>query len=458
MFRSFLNSFRRQKTVVAKRRSVSLSIDRFEDRLVPASVSNAGGYVIPNVQVETVYYGSAWTDATNAQNPQLRQEAKDLNAFASDITQSSYMNSLSQYTGLGYQQVNLPWVSFRAPYGAAPGKGSFIGSDSIATGALNAAGNVDEVAIVNSLKADIASGKLPAPDANKLYMVFMAPGMRSQFDVTNANGGGHHAAFMTSSGPAYYAIIDNPADGFAAAGMPAQATAFQKFTATASHELVESITNPADWDKVPADGGSANIPAWIDSAGNEIGDITQSTPPAGGVMSTIDGYLVQKYWSQTAGTSVAPGGVDYAALLQVPATLQGTHFTLTALQAGWKPTAQLQFEDVTISANPGLANFHATWLGTDGQFADAYGTLQVSGGLSVNLVVKRSTDNAVLYVGTLAAPTGNWTSGIEISPEKIGDSAFFGVQDTSSASSVDWNYVNGAYPPIPVHKGPITWA
>jgi hypothetical protein len=61
----------------------------------------------------------------------------------------------------------------------------------------------------------------------------------------------------------------------------------------------------------------------------------------------VDGYLVQKYWSNKDGTSIAPGGTDYQDLKQVPADLSVAHFTLTSLQQGAKTAAEFQIVALT---------------------------------------------------------------------------------------------------------------
>ena len=395
--------------------------------MVPATVSYTNlGVVIPNVQVEAVYYGSAWTNASAAQNPELKQEAKDLNSFLADITQSSYMTGLAQYSGTAYFQL-FGGLGLAVPYGATPGKGQFMGSDAVAGGAPNDSGNLDEITIVNSLKQEIAKGNLKAPTADTLYMVFLPPGLRSQYDVSQSFGG-HHAVFTTSNGRAFYAVIDYPVASFQSTGYPGLLTNVQRLTAVASHEMVEAISDPADLDQVDSASNTGKLPAWTGAGGTEIGDITQSSPPAGGALSLVDGYVVQKYWSESAKTSVAPGGVDYAPLTQIPTAQNGDHFTLTALVAGSKPTPQLQF---AITATPGLSTFTGSWQGTDGKLDNIVGTLQVSGGRSLNVTITRASDNTVLFVGILSTPNDDWSWGVELSGKTAGGVAMFGVEDYS---------------------------
>jgi hypothetical protein len=425
--------------------------------MVPAGVSyTAAGAIIPNVKVENVFYGSAWTSTSDANNPELRQQATDLNAFITDITKSSYMSGLSQYSGVYYNQLNLGTYHLAMPYGGAPGTGQFVGSDYVKGGSLNTNGNLDEATIVATFKQEIANGKLKAPDANTLYMVYLAPGEKSQFDVSAADGGGHHAVFATANGPAYYAIVDSPIDNFfKPTNMPATATNFQKLTAITSHEMVEALTNPADWDKVDSASSSANKPAWTDSAGNEIGDIAQNSPPAGGVMSMVDGFMVQKYWSNKDKTSVAPGGTDYKTMTAIPTELTGAHFTLTALQTGAKATAQLQITYITLGTKAGTATFSGLYQDVNGLKEVISGTLTVNGqSLSITAT---DTASKTVFTGTVSAPLGNWRSGVELrGTSAIGGYTMFGVEDggsivldPSGPPSYGGLGDGAQYPPIP---------
>src|SRR5262249_30490283 len=78
------------------------TLDALEDRRLMATVTSPNVYapIIPNVQIETVYYGSAWTG--QAGNPtlsaELSAEWKDLDQFFGAITDSHYLDGLSQYS------------------------------------------------------------------------------------------------------------------------------------------------------------------------------------------------------------------------------------------------------------------------------------------------------------------------------------------------------------------------
>jgi hypothetical protein len=429
-------------------KSVPLRLEALEDRMVPATVANpTGGPIIPNVHVQSVYYGSVWSDPNAANYPQLKQEANDLDKFLGTIVGSDYMNGLSQYRGVAYKPMSFGTATLSLPVAATPGKGSFLGRDAAALGALNANGNLNESTIVNSLKQEIASGKLQKPDYNTLYMVFLPPGVRSQVDVTKGFGG-HHAVFASSNGPAYYAIIEH--------GSLSNPGTFQQLTVTASHELVESVTNPADWDRVDSPANNANNPAWLDKAGNEIGDIAQNSPPASGLNSVVDGYVVTKYWSEKDKTSIAPSGTDVKALTDIPTELTGAHFTMWTLQPnGQRSKSELQISYITLGVSGSQPNFTGYWKDANGQLVEVEGRLSVVGS-TVSVWVNRKSDKLRLLTGTLSTPNGYWRSGVEVSGTNANGFALFGVEDDGSLTPVTSSGSGPTgVPTPPPHKGPI---
>jgi hypothetical protein len=293
MFKSLKRSGR---STPAPRATVKPRLEELEDRRLMAAVTWNGGITIPNVSVDTIYWGSAWTAQGN--NSEAAANATALNGFFSDITQSSYLNGLSQYWGL--MPVAGVWIPTN------PGPGRFGGADWVTSEPydpnLREGFLLSESAITSMISSEIASGNVEAPSVNTLYFVYLPPGVQDLTDLQgNANGpyAGHHSSFTDGSGNTFfYAVIQYPTSGGIPGGSLGTESNFQYLTELSSHELVEAISNPQ---------GNA----WFDtSTGNEIGDITQQSPPPGGAMSLVDGYAVQKYWSQVDNTSIAPGGRD----------------------------------------------------------------------------------------------------------------------------------------------------
>jgi hypothetical protein len=382
-----------------------LGVEHLEDRRLMSVVTNpAPNPIIPNVQVETVFYGSVWssgqqvTGYQNINGVELTNEAQDLDQFFATITKSSYMDGLSQYTGSN----------------GAPGHGQFIGADFVA--GLSPNGNnpanwsmsqttsLSDQQIQGMLQGEMNSNRIPAPDGNKLYMVFLPPGV----GVADGSGGGHHGSFTTTSGVrAYYAIIDHPLSGFSP-GLGNSLTRLQQLTLVASHEMVEAITDPMVNYRT----------AWIDRnsklldplSGQEIGDITQNQPPPGGWIAIDAGYVVQKYWSEQAQTSLAPGGSDFQPLQSVISTfpLTGINFSLYSEQNGQYVAIPVELVG-WLSTNGGVYTYQVLW-GAGKQ--DVRATVWVDGAHDeLQIQIYNPEDSSVLFQGTLMAPELNWQAG-----------------------------------------------
>src|SRR6516162_6843519 len=59
-----------------------------------------GGPIIPNVQVEAIFYGSAWTNLSDPNYPQLHVLSSDIQNYLGTLTNSDYIQGLSEYTGV----------------------------------------------------------------------------------------------------------------------------------------------------------------------------------------------------------------------------------------------------------------------------------------------------------------------------------------------------------------------
>src|SRR5271166_2847348 len=69
--------------------SVRLAVEQLEDRLTPA-LTNQGGPILPNVQVQAVYLGSDWVN-----NSTLNAQTTQFDAFLQTTVNSSYMDMLN---------------------------------------------------------------------------------------------------------------------------------------------------------------------------------------------------------------------------------------------------------------------------------------------------------------------------------------------------------------------------
>lgn len=237
---------------VRRRFSLRLELEGLEQRLVP-TVAYHNGPLLGSVGVEALFYGDQW-----AYNPTLSQQTGPFAGFLQYLVNSPYMDMLTQ-----------------AGYGV--GRGRFLGGSIYGAGL---SGLVDDRQIQYDLQAAIGAGVLQAPDANRLYFVFVEPGVAvtGPFGNSVQNFLGYHSSFGSVYGPVNYAVIPY-------AGSPnltvAGLSTFDDMTQIASHELAEGVTDPQ--------GGSG----WIDTSfrpAEEIGDIAQLYPNHS---TYLGGYNVQ---------------------------------------------------------------------------------------------------------------------------------------------------------------------
>jgi autotransporter-associated beta strand protein len=277
-------------------------LEILEDRLVPASLAfGDNGHLLTSVQIVPVFFGPSWSNNLTS----YPGYANYLNGFDSRIVNSSYIDQLQEYS----------------VQGQAIGRGTFAPRDITTTDFNTAQTQINNVTyttisngdITKMLGDEIANGDLPTPDGNRLYMVYIEPnvavianfndktGMRLANSVQDFTG--YHESSTDHNGNTYYyGIVVDPTGypGKVPKGAPSGLTPLQYDTIVTSHELAEAITD-ADtvngWrDRDPNDGALK---------GDEIGDLTQDTVlPGNAVGYLLDGYAVQREWSNNAGTSI----------------------------------------------------------------------------------------------------------------------------------------------------------
>jgi len=225
-----------------------------------ANVTYHGGPLLQNVQIQSVFYGQAWST-----NSSLQQQIQQTDTFLQYFVTSPYVDVLKQYNVSG---------------------GTFIGSDVVAQ---NPSGGqtIDDSQIQSILNSEITSGKVSAPNANSLYVFFVEPGV-----LVTANGqnsttdfAGYHDVFTDKAGAAvYYAVVPYPTGNVVNVPL----TVFQQETVVLSHEVSEAMTDPD------------TQTGWFDRRLGEIADIAE------GNVGVLGGYEVQYVWSQAAGQIVLP--------------------------------------------------------------------------------------------------------------------------------------------------------
>jgi hypothetical protein len=270
--------------MIAVPRRFRPAVEQLEDRRVP-TVTYHGGALLADAGVEALFLGSDWSS-----DPTFASQAAQLGTFFQYLTNSSFMDALGS-----------------AGYGV--GRGSYLDGpvDSVPLG-----GAVSDAAIQATLSGSIADGLLQAPDANRLYFVFVAPGVNvaTSFGTSARDFYGYHSAFVGPTGvPVNYAVIAYPSGPNAPyPGL----SAFETLTKVSAHELAESVTDPQ--------GDGVGRTAWYDNTwrdpvshqrGAEIADIED------GVILDLGGYVIQGF-ANRHDRLLIPGGAALDPRFRLP--------------------------------------------------------------------------------------------------------------------------------------------
>jgi hypothetical protein len=256
------------------------TLECLDDRLVP-TVTYHGGALLPHVEVQGLYLGTDWSN-----NATYYNQTGQLEAFDRFLPQSSYMDLLTQ---LGY--------------GVGRGSSSPGTIDKLA---LNKNYYLTDSGIRGEIQRFISAGYLQQPDANRLYVVYVEPGVAILNDhdhnsTSIRDFAGYHGAFAGRTAAGYAADIHYAVIAYAGgynAIFPGL-TPFGSITLTASHEIAEAATDP-----------NVNYRAlgWYDdSRGGEIGDISRYE-------ALLNGYVVQSIINKNDVAYVPAGATTLRAL------------------------------------------------------------------------------------------------------------------------------------------------
>ena len=231
-----------------------------------------GGPVISNVKIVTIF----WTSAVKFQT--------EINAFYTAVTDSPYFDWLAEY--------NTPTQKI--------GRGQLLATY---VDPIQSSTYVQDNEVAAEIKKLIGAGKVPANDADTLYMVYFPPG------VTIGMGGSEscssfcafHSSDTYKGKNFYYGVM--PYLGGGCDGGCGQGTIFQNTCSASSHEMIEAVTDAAV--------GNGDL-AWYDDSQGEIGDICNQDE------GVVAGFTVQAEWSNKHGGCITtdpnapnngPGGV-----------------------------------------------------------------------------------------------------------------------------------------------------
>jgi hypothetical protein len=227
----------------------------------PFTLVNEGGAVLDKPVINNIYLGDYWNTAEG------KTMAAHNDAFTKDIEQSPYMDVLKQY---------------------GVGKGSFAGSTVVPGPSPKRLAEPD---IQNIVKKAIASGS-QSSDPQAIHTVILPPGTLLVLGKDNSHKGlgGYHGSYQGPDGkPVYYAAIcySKGKNGIDFTGNPADNTSIIE-----SHEWSEAATDPDVLSPI-----KGRKSAWDNPTYGEIGDEAIESLPLSTAYDKVDGYAVQKEWS-----------------------------------------------------------------------------------------------------------------------------------------------------------------
>lgn len=250
----------RRSPRATRRRNIDIDwghIDPLESRQV-LTVTYHGGALLSNVETQAVYLGSDWATSSS-----LQTQATSLDQFLAYIVKSPYMDMLTQ-----------------AGYNVGEGTST---AGVVANTALS--NTVTDTQIQTYLQELITSGKVAAPDANRLYVVYVEPGVVVKNGTQSSQNTflGYHGAFSGKSinGQAidiHYDVLPYPGSPNPSPASQGYSNAFDELTSVTSHELAEAVTDP---------NVNYKTAGWYDDQLNgEIGDLTR-------LQTSLNNYVVQ---------------------------------------------------------------------------------------------------------------------------------------------------------------------
>jgi hypothetical protein len=241
-----------------------------------------GGRVLDHAEAVAVLWGSGVAPAV----------ASGIGPFYAAALKSSYVDWLTEY------DTDITAVDGKPGTGQKLARGTFKGLFTIKPSSSSK--SLTDAAIRAELTAQITAKKLPAPTAQTVYLISLPPGvtvsMGGSSSCTSGGFCGYHNSYTRAGKEVDYAVLPDLGPGSGCeTGCGKGSSAFANQTSVASHELIESITDPQV--------GLATVLgrplAWYDTQGGEIGDICvgqQGTLKAAGGKT----YTVQKEWSNLA--------------------------------------------------------------------------------------------------------------------------------------------------------------
>jgi uncharacterized repeat protein (TIGR01451 family) len=289
--------------------------------VTPHYGSDGENPVLTHVEVQTLFYGTEWQS-----DPSLLQDIQTINSFFNYITNSPYMDMLSEY----YE--TLPLVGNQYV-----GRGRWTGASYVNDNGESA---IDDSTIQQLLADGIiagiqSNGASGLPDHSSwetVYFVYLPPNIVDS-EAQQNHWGAYHSGFKvpigTEPGPGgtitiysevTYVVVPWPVDGNTGDLYPINSPATTQWQEIySSHELSEGVTNPSAYYSNTGTidptifGSSWYAEGWqfVDGQNREIGDLCEKANEKYGY---YNGYWVQAEWSNLYTDVNEPGTNDHRIL------------------------------------------------------------------------------------------------------------------------------------------------
>ena len=244
-----------------------------------------GGPVISNVKIYTVIWGGGVNSEVQSK----------MNDFYGSYARSTQMDWANQY------QTKINAVDGRRGTNQEIGRGSAGGTFQITP--IHSGSTIDDRDVQAEIEAQVANHKLPAPDANTLYMIHFGPGITITVEGMRSCQSfcAYHSGFQSAKlGSTFYGVMPDLYSGACSFGCGFSSNSFESTTVVSSHEVMEAVTDP-----FPTPGSTPAFPqAWNTTSGDEIADLC--TAGAGTLQTANGSYAVSKQWDN-ASTSCVGG-------------------------------------------------------------------------------------------------------------------------------------------------------
>jgi hypothetical protein len=251
------------------------------DHQPPPELRYFGGKVISSPHVVQVVYGNGdyLPEIINPTPPSMA-------SFYAQIVSNGTLDWLNEYSTTTPEQTI--------------GRGSLYKVSLIAPAPANNGQTILDGNLRSELAAQIQQGTLPWPDDQIVYMVHLPRG-RTLVDSIGERSCetdgicGYHSTFKLGAQNVYYAALPDLRDGQCPAGCGGS-TPFFNQSAVASHELIETITDP-EIGLAPSGPAAAPV-AWYDDEPHR-GEIADICNQGQGAFLGTDGfsYVAELEWS-----------------------------------------------------------------------------------------------------------------------------------------------------------------